>query len=206
MKRCPNCNRTFWDDTYTFCLDDGTLLSAPFDPEQTLIIPSPPHANRQSAPTLQDVQAKPRGKTKTEELYFNFWHNFNEFCRATGTFLSLHKSSPQYWYTISTGRSNTPISLTASVQKRRLGCEVYLMGAKAKRDFKLLEKDKQAIQEKTGTLDWQELPEKRDCRIILYRPDVDVSAKANWNDAFAWLKSKGELFHQTFSPLVKALP
>lgn len=32
MKSCPTCNRTF-EDTFTFCLIDGSVLSAPFDPE-----------------------------------------------------------------------------------------------------------------------------------------------------------------------------
>jgi hypothetical protein len=31
MKSCPTCNRTF-EDTFTFCLIDGSVLSAPFDP------------------------------------------------------------------------------------------------------------------------------------------------------------------------------
>ncbi|HWP54982.1 MAG TPA: SUMF1/EgtB/PvdO family nonheme iron enzyme [Pyrinomonadaceae bacterium] len=31
MKSCPTCNRTF-EDTLTFCLVDGSILSAPFDP------------------------------------------------------------------------------------------------------------------------------------------------------------------------------
>ena len=31
MKSCPACNRTF-EDTFTFCLMDGSILSAPFDP------------------------------------------------------------------------------------------------------------------------------------------------------------------------------
>src|SRR5437764_15348887 len=31
MKSCPTCNRTF-EDTFTFCLIDGSILSAPFDP------------------------------------------------------------------------------------------------------------------------------------------------------------------------------
>jgi Domain of unknown function (DUF4268) len=206
MKRCPQCLRTYWDETLAFCLEDGALLSAPYAPAQTLVLPSPPGEKRESAPTLPAVPATPRRKTRTEELYFDFWNGFNQFCSSTGTSLGIHKSSPQYWYTIATGRSNTPISLTASMQKRRLGCEIYLMGANAKRDFKLLEMNKQAIEEKTGVLDWQELPERRDCRIILYRYGVDISDRANWNDAFAWLKSKGELYHRTFSPFVKALP
>jgi TonB family protein len=31
MKRCPTCNRTYADESISFCLADGTLLSAPYD-------------------------------------------------------------------------------------------------------------------------------------------------------------------------------
>ncbi len=40
MKRCPTCDRTYADDTTTFCLADGSLLSAPYDPEATQRIPA----------------------------------------------------------------------------------------------------------------------------------------------------------------------
>jgi hypothetical protein len=39
MKSCLTCNRTF-EDTLTYCLVDGSILSAPFDPQATVIIPS----------------------------------------------------------------------------------------------------------------------------------------------------------------------
>ena len=35
MKRCSKCERTY-DESLTFCLVDGTVLSAPFDPQATL--------------------------------------------------------------------------------------------------------------------------------------------------------------------------
>ncbi len=41
MKRCSECGRTYADEALTFCLDDGTLLSAPYDPQATLLISSP---------------------------------------------------------------------------------------------------------------------------------------------------------------------
>jgi hypothetical protein len=41
MKSCPSCNRTYSDDTITFCLVDGSVLSAPYDPDQTRRIPEP---------------------------------------------------------------------------------------------------------------------------------------------------------------------
>ncbi|MGB7924203.1 MAG: hypothetical protein WCF57_13255 [Pyrinomonadaceae bacterium] len=40
MKNCPACKRTYSDETLTFCLVDGAILSAPYDPHATLIIPA----------------------------------------------------------------------------------------------------------------------------------------------------------------------
>jgi hypothetical protein len=41
MKRCAQCGRTYPDDSLAFCLDDGSLLSAPYDQNATLRM-SPP--------------------------------------------------------------------------------------------------------------------------------------------------------------------
>jgi hypothetical protein len=38
MKSCPTCRRTF-EDTFTFCLVDGSILSAPYDIQSTLVYP-----------------------------------------------------------------------------------------------------------------------------------------------------------------------
>ena len=40
MKRCPTCDRTL-DDTMTFCLVDGSVLSAPFDPRADESVSAP---------------------------------------------------------------------------------------------------------------------------------------------------------------------
>ena len=50
MKSCPACNRTF-EETFTFCLIDGSVLSAPFDPAT-----KPPE---QSAPPRTEVFGAP---------------------------------------------------------------------------------------------------------------------------------------------------
>jgi hypothetical protein len=75
MKTCPTCNRTF-EDTFTFCLVDGSILSAPFDPHATLVIPAP----RQTEPptevlkleeTRQEIAptvASPKPQQKPEKL------------------------------------------------------------------------------------------------------------------------------------------
>jgi IPT/TIG domain len=66
IKQCPQCNRTYDNEIFSFCLDDGALLSAPYDPDATLIInpslpkerivkPSPPKGRK----TLYVTSAKP---------------------------------------------------------------------------------------------------------------------------------------------------
>jgi len=38
LKRCPTCDRTYSDQTISFCLIDGSVLSAEYDPEATKVI------------------------------------------------------------------------------------------------------------------------------------------------------------------------
>ena len=67
MKSCPTCKRTF-EDTFTFCLIDGSVLSAPFDPaarsvDQSAREPDPPRTEvlrvAASSETLQETRAAP---------------------------------------------------------------------------------------------------------------------------------------------------
>jgi len=61
MKSCPACNRTF-DDTMTFCLIDGSVLSAPFEPG----FGKSPEAVRDPAPPptqMLDVEPSTRQPT-----------------------------------------------------------------------------------------------------------------------------------------------
>lgn len=60
MKRCPTCQRTYTDNSLTFCLEDGGLLiteptssASSSEPPATMIFSEPPAtgANRNAAPT-----------------------------------------------------------------------------------------------------------------------------------------------------------
>jgi hypothetical protein len=63
MKACPTCNRTYADETLTFCLVDGSILSAPYDPHETLRIPAPrstdPAPTEVLYPTLRQPGSQP---------------------------------------------------------------------------------------------------------------------------------------------------
>lgn len=146
------------------------------------------------------------GMTETKALYLEFWTGFRDYCRTRGTFLSLRKPRPQHWYSISVGSSKFTISLTASTMYKRLGCELYIRGIQAKRAFKLLEVEKANVEAELGPVEWMELPDKQDCRIALYKANVDISDPATHPGAYQWLKEKAEGFHKAFSHRIRALP
>ena len=146
------------------------------------------------------------GMTQVKALYLDFWTGFRDYCKEKGSFLNLRKPRPQHWYNLAVGRSKFRIALTASTMYSRLGCEIYIRGTQAKKAFKLLEQQKPEIEAQLGPLDWQELPDKQDSRIAIYKTDVDITNSATHIAAFEWLKSKAEAFHRTFSNRIKALP
>jgi hypothetical protein len=45
MKQCPRCNRTYTDNTLSYCLEDGAILKRRYDPESTLVSQFPPVQN-----------------------------------------------------------------------------------------------------------------------------------------------------------------
>jgi PAN domain len=61
MKACPTCKRTY-EDELTFCLVDGSILSAPYDPNQTVSLP--PARSTDPAPTeiFNPAQSVPETK------------------------------------------------------------------------------------------------------------------------------------------------
>ena len=63
MKSCPACNRTF-DDTMTFCLVDGSVLSPPFDPS----FPQKQQVDKDSAPATVNYDGQNRLEVTTPAL------------------------------------------------------------------------------------------------------------------------------------------
>lgn len=152
------------------------------------------------------AQSNENAFTETKALYLEFWNAFRDYCTTNGTTLGLRKARPQAWYGMAVGRSKFSLSLTVSTMYKRIGCEIYMRGGNAKKSFKLLEQEKNAIEAETGPLEWQELPEKQDSRIKLSKQDFDPDKKAIWPEGFKWLKKEAELFHKVFSPRIRALP
>jgi len=145
------------------------------------------------------------GVSDTKSLYLEFWTGFRDFCRAEGETFSLQTPRPQHWYTVRIGRSGFSLSLTVSTMHNRLGCELYLRGPTAKQAFRLLKEQQSDIESHLGQVDWRELPEGQDCRIVDTFSDFDPRNRSDWERGFRWLKKRAEEFKTVFAPRVRAL-
>ena len=148
--------------------------------------------------------------SNTQRLYLDFWTAFRDYCASTvdagGAALPLRQPWPRHWYGISIGRSRFTLSLTVKSLHQRLGCELYLRGPSAKQSFRRLKEGQKDIEAALGTLDWQELPEGQDCRIVDYLKDFNPSNRSEWERGFQWLKKRAEEFRSVFAPRVRAIP
>ena len=108
MKSCPTCKRTYADDTVTFCLEDGSLLSAPYSPQMipALSRTDPPptevmhrEPNQDAlAPTQQSKESAPPLPTITSALRpQNFERNRSPAVEPMSRVQRSQKRKGLYW-------------------------------------------------------------------------------------------------------------
>ncbi len=146
----------------------------------------------------------PDSLSPTKAANLEFWNGFKEFMTLESSQLKLRTPRAQHWYSLAVGRSKFHLSLTTNTQAQRIGCELYIRGDQAKAAFSELYETKGAIEDSLGELEWQELPEGKDCRIIQYRSG-DSKDTSQWEELHAWLKDRVEAFYSEFAPRVKQL-
>lgn len=142
--------------------------------------------------------------SETKQMHLKFWNTFKEYMTDSKTDLRLRTPRAQHWYSLAVGRSKFQISLTNNTQAGRIGCEIYIRSQTAKTAFAQLLQQKEQIEAELGSLDWQELPEGQDCRIIQYHQG-DSKNEANWPGLHEWLKDRAESFYSCFSLRIKKL-
>ena len=86
MKRCPTCNRSYADNTLSFCLQDGTRLEPDYDPEATLV--AQPHQPAPPAKQPQNI------KHRVYQLII-LWLVLILFGAGIGLYITLSKRNEQ---------------------------------------------------------------------------------------------------------------
>lgn len=72
MKACPTCKRTYSDESLTYCLADGSLLSAPYDPEATHRFYLPNTDNPAATELLLPVPPASQPARPTKSAWFKY--------------------------------------------------------------------------------------------------------------------------------------
>ena len=155
--------------------------------------------------SVKTATSTTRTLTDTKILQREFWTSMMDYFTEKDTFLSLRAPRPQHWHNYAVGKPKVSLTNTINTQKNNLGCQLYLSGTEAKKRFHKLNEDKENIEREIGKeLEWMELIDKQDSRIVIYT-DGDIKNRDNWNKCFDWFLEMTETFHKVFSPRVKQL-
>ena len=145
--------------------------------------------------------------TPTKQLQLKFWMTLIEKLAASAPQIRPQKPRPQHWLNNSIGRAGFGLNITANTRDKRLGVELWIPGAEAKKHFANLSAQKKDIEEKLGfELDWQALPDALACRIATWYPNASIEDEGRWGEYLDWLTQRLVKMDKILRPIVKALP
>ena len=164
------------------------------DPAPKFVVLSRPN-NWARAVRSHGNDAGAMSEIKIQQL--RFWEELKTFAAEHRPPVRLQKPQSQHWLNVAIGRSDCHISLTLHITSNKIACELYIPDNKAL--YHALYAEKDSIQEAlsmVGTLDWQELPERKASRIRVMHPfDFDSE---DHKIAFQWLVETVIRFKNTF--------
>lgn len=144
--------------------------------------------------------------SETKELQFRYWTKLVNYLEKTESFLNPQAARPRHWQIFSIGRSGVHMAATVNTNEKRLAVEVCMRNPEtSKAFFKLLEQDKEKIEQEFGQkLEWFELPNKARSKIMLYN-NADPANEADWESQHEWIKNTVEKFDRVFRQRIKNL-
>lgn len=152
------------------------------------------------------VTPPPEGLTETQRLQQDYWAALREHLLKRESSVKPQKPLPQQWTNFAVGRSHFHLAAFVNTREKRIAVGLVLSGPDAKPHFYLLKEDREAIEEEIGaSLEWRELLEGKESRIMLQRPQTDPTDREDWPQQHHWLAQTLEAFDRAFRPRVKEL-
>jgi hypothetical protein len=136
-----------------------------------------------------------------------YWGSFAKYLKQKGSTFEIRRPTKYAgdWFAI--GRADFGIIASISVEKKRIGVELYMSKDTDKSAFRALLADKEKIQSEFGEeLQWQELEGRKASRIVLYRYEANPADASQYEHLHAWMLDKMERFRKVFTARVKSLP
>lgn len=143
---------------------------------------------------------------KSAPQLLEYWLAFNGHLLQRKSIVIGQKPTASNWMSFPMGGQNFGLIATVNPRDHFIAVGLVLSGAEAKNNFQLLQHSKVSIENEIGApLEWQELPEKPESRILLRRYGVDPDNRSLWDDQHSWLAEKLEKFQKAFVLRVEAL-
>ncbi|KGM55006.1 hypothetical protein N800_01630 [Lysobacter daejeonensis GH1-9] len=154
-----------------------------------------------------DNEDDDKALTPTRQRQLAFWTQLVAHVVAQSSVVRPQKPAAQSWLNISIGRAGFGVIPTVNQQVGRLGVEIMVAGKRPKEHFKLLLAQKGSIEQQLGfELDWMELPDAHQCRIVSWRNSSHLQDQARWPEYVEWMADRIIRMDGVFRPLVKQLP
>ena len=153
---------------------------------------------RQTDDTPRDEWRKP---------YIIYWAAFGSFLEDRKAPFKLRVPTPRdNWCGFGIGRSGFTLVATAGFRDHKIGVEINISHRAAKLAFDRLEAERTAIEtDFGGPLDWQRTNDKKGCRIVVSRTDLDPNERDQWPTQHDWFLDQMERFTRTFRLRIAAL-
>ena len=146
-------------------------------------------------------------ESETKAMQYRYWQGLIDYLENNGSKLRTQDPRPRHWQTFAIGRSHFYIDATVNTRDSRLGIGLKIADKNhAKNFYNLLVLDKEEIEaEMQEKLEWRELPDNTKSEIILFKNNVNLSDKKDWNTQYGWFKTNIEKFDKVFRKRIKKL-
>ena len=146
-------------------------------------------------------------ESETKAMQYRYWQGLIDYLENNGSKLRTQDPRPRHWQTFAVGRSHFYIDATVNTRDSRLGIGLKIADKNhAKNFYNLLVLDKEEIEaEMQEKLEWRELPDNTKSEIILFKNNVNLSDKKDWNTQYGWFKTNIEKFDKVFRKRIKKL-
>ena len=145
-----------------------------------------------------------RDLTDTQKLQLEYWANLNKFMKIHQSLVRPTKPLPQHWMNFAIGRANFVLIALTNRKEKRIGVGLILSGPNSKAHFHLLLNEKDVIEKEFGRpLEWNELPDRTESHIYLYRDNSSLDIAGRWDEYSGWMTENLEKLSTVFKNRVK---
>jgi Domain of unknown function (DUF4268) len=156
---------------------------------------------------VERSELRAKGSDLIGKLQLEYWTAFRRYMLDhPGNVPPRLTPQPHGSMAFAAGRVGFTILTTINIKGKWISAWLSMHGPNAKPCFKLLQREKEKIEEEFGEeLVWRERPEGIESHVVLVLEPADPNDRSDWTRQHKWLRDRLELFHAVFRSRLKQL-